>query len=136
MTGPARVLERRDPIAVREIDTRVRVQEQPHDLLMSRAAVTEEHGFEQSRPAEVVDVVDVDLRLQEPAHGLDVAAVCRRDQRRAAEPVRPRQIGVGAKHLAQHLDIARLSDRQQRVGAGVILEVDVGAGVDEGANDV
>ncbi len=43
---PASMLERCDPVTVGKIDAGVRVKEQSHDLLMSGAAVAEDHRFE------------------------------------------------------------------------------------------
>ena len=98
-------------------------------------AVAEDHGLEQRRPAEIVDVVDVDIGLQERPHHLDVAAVGRRDQSGAAEAVGAGHVGVGAEHLLQHVDVAGLADGQERVRAGLVLEIDVRARVDERADD-
>ena len=133
--GPASMLERCDPVAVGKIDAGVRVEEQSHDLLMSGAAVAEDHRFEQGRPAEVVDVVDVDVGLEECPHHLDVAAVGGWDQRGAAEAVGTGDIWLGAEDLAQHLHIAGLADGEECVRAGLVLEVDVGSRVHERADD-
>jgi hypothetical protein len=67
------------------------------------ATVAQDDGLEQRRPAQAVDVVDVDRRLQQLAHRLHVAVVRRRDQRRAAVAVGALQVGTGGQRQAQDL---------------------------------
>ena len=67
---------------------------------------------------------------------LDVAPVGGRDEGRPTEPVRPREVGIGAEHLLEDVDEPRLPGREERVRAGGVLAVDVGARVDQRADDV
>ena len=122
------MLDGGDALAVGDGDVRPRLDEQPNDLRVLQAAVAEDHRLEERRPAEIVDVVDVDLGLEQPSHDLDVAAVRSGDQRRSAEAVRPGQVGLRSEYLFEDVDESRLAGRQQRVGARRVLEVDVGAG--------
>jgi hypothetical protein len=48
--------------------------------------------LEQGRPAEVVDVVDVDAGPDDPSHVVDVPALARRDDRDAAVAVRDGEV--------------------------------------------
>ena len=42
---------------------------------MARATVAQDDGFEKASPAEIVDVIDIDARLDQRADGLDMAAL-------------------------------------------------------------
>ena len=57
-----RVLERSDAVGIRDLDVRPRVDQDPHDLLVRRPAVAQDHRLEERRPPEIVDVVEVDRR--------------------------------------------------------------------------
>jgi hypothetical protein len=58
--GP-RVRQWRDAVPVHDVRVSTGVEHQFRGLLMPLAAVAEDHDFKQAGPAEVVDVVDVDL---------------------------------------------------------------------------
>ena len=131
------MLERGHAVAVADRAVRARVEQQPHDLDMGRAAVAEDHGLQQRGPAEPVDVVDVDLGLREDRpHVVDVPAVGGRDQRHAAVAVGRAEVGLPAQDLAQHRHRPGLAGHQQRVVAIGVLEVDVGARGDQHARDL
>ena len=66
-----RMRERRLAVPVGEIDIGARIYEQPDDLRVAWAAVAEDDCLEQCRPAEVVDVVDVDVGLEQLADDFD-----------------------------------------------------------------
>ena len=136
MPGTARVLERRDTVAIGEVDARTGLDEEPDDLPVCGASVAEDDRLEQCRPAEVVDVVDVDLGLQQRSDEPDVTPVCSRNQRRPAKAVRECEVGVCTEHLSQDVHVSGLARREKRVCAGVVLQVDVRPCVDEGTNDV
>ncbi|KAG1432811.1 hypothetical protein G6F57_022675 [Rhizopus arrhizus] len=76
-------------IAVGQVHVGAALDQQRHDLLMARAAVAQDDGFQQPRPAQPVYVVGVPPSRQQRLHDLDVAAFACGDQRRAA-------IAVGA----------------------------------------
>ncbi len=65
-----------------------------------------------------------------------MAPVGGRDERRPTEPIRPREIRIGAEHLLEDVDEPRLPGGEERVRPGGILPVDVGARVDQRADDV
>jgi hypothetical protein len=135
-TSTTRVLERRHAVAVRDVDACACFDEDPDDHLMRLAALAEDHRLQEGRPAQIVDVVDVDLRPHELTDHFDVAAVSRRYERGASEAVRPPEVGLGSENLTENLDVARLADREQGVRASVVLEVDVCAFVDEETHHV
>lgn len=90
------MFQRRHPVAVRQTGGRARRQQQFDDLLVRPAAVAQDHGLQQGGPAEPVDVVGVDVRdAEQLPYVTDVAALARRDQRDAVEPVTELQIGTG-----------------------------------------
>ena len=62
--------ERGHPAAVREIDVGACGDELPHDLGVLGAAVAEDDRLEERRPAEPVDVVDLDRGLEQAADDL------------------------------------------------------------------
>ena len=121
------MLERRHALAVGQARVGAGLDEQADDLLVRRTAVAEDDGLQQRRPAEIVDVIDVHVGLQQRAYDVHVTTVGGGDQRCSAETVRPAQVRTCAQHLSQHVDVAGLAGREQRVRARVVLEIDVGA---------
>src|SRR3954466_10977175 len=85
LTPVSRMLERGDAVLVRDRPVGACGQQDPDDLLMSLAAIAEDDGLEQSGPAEVVDVVDVDARRHDATDVVDVTALRGRDHGHAAE---------------------------------------------------
>ncbi len=69
-------------------------------------AVAEDDRLEHRGPPEVVDVVDVDAGLDDPAHVVHVPALARGDDRQAAEPVPDGQVRVGGQQRLEHRDAA------------------------------
>ncbi len=68
--------QRSDAVLVGEVHVRAGLDEHGHDRLVARAAVRQQDGLQQRRPAELVHVVDIDVRLREEvADGLDVPAL-------------------------------------------------------------
>ena len=102
------------------------VEQDPHDLLVRRRPVAQDHRLEQGRPAEVVDVVDVDVGLHDPAYVVDVAAFAGRDDRDAAVAVADRQVGVGGQQGLEHRDAAGHAGHQPRGVVPVVERVRVG----------
>ena len=78
--APLRVRQRRDPLAIGQVDIRARFDQEPHDLGMARAAVAQDDRLQQRGPAQAIDVVDLDVGLQQLLDDLDMAAVGRADQ--------------------------------------------------------
>ncbi len=50
--------ERRHALAVGDVDVGAGLDERPHRFLMAAPALPEDHGLEQRRPAEIVDMVE------------------------------------------------------------------------------
>ena len=82
------------------------IYEQPDDLGVSRATVTEDDRLEQRGPVEVVDVVDGDVGLEQPADDLDVAAVGGADQPGAVEAVEALDVGPVLEGQSEQLEVA------------------------------
>ncbi len=107
LAAGAGVGQRPDAVLVGDVDVRAVLDEQADDGLVGRPAVGQDDGLEQGRPAEPVDVVDVDVGLrQQVADDLDVAALAGRDQRRATEAVGEGRIGPGLVDQAQDVEEA------------------------------
>src|SRR5262249_45482545 len=84
----ARVLQRRQAVAVGDVGVRPRGQQHPHDLEVARTTVAEDHGLQQGGPAQVIDVIDIDLgAVEQQAHRIDMPAFAGWDQRIAAVAV-------------------------------------------------
>ena len=60
-------------IAVGQFAVGAGFEQQTHNLLVVRAAVTEDHGFHESGPAEIVDVVERRAGSDEAANDFGVA---------------------------------------------------------------
>src|SRR6185503_3686717 len=72
----AGVLERRHAVLVGDVGVGAGGEQHAHDLDVARAAVAQDYRLQQAGPAEIVDVIDVDLgALQQQAHGVDMAAL-------------------------------------------------------------
>lgn len=69
--------QRRHALRIRQLQLGAVHHQTAHDLSVGSATVTQDDGLEQRRPAEAVDMVDVDLCLQQLAHRLHVAVVRR-----------------------------------------------------------
>lgn len=59
-----------------------------------RTAVAEDHGLQQARPTEVVNVVDVDARGEGDAHRRDVPTIAGGDQGIPANAISQPEIGA------------------------------------------
>ena len=129
------MLERRHAVLVGDRRGCSCRKQKAHDLLMRGAAVAEEHGLEESGPAEIVDVVNVYRgSLRESANHFDVSSVRRRNERRPAKPIRLRHVRSSAKDLVEHRHVSRLSEREEGIRTDVVLEVDLCARVHEDAH--
>jgi len=63
MPFPFGVSERSDSVTISEITVGAGAEQYLHDFLVSPAAVAQDDGFQQGSPAEVVDMVHVDVGL-------------------------------------------------------------------------
>ena len=91
------MLQRRDAIIVGKIDVRAGLNQKLHDLLMALAAIAQDDRLEQSGPAEIVDMIDVDPGGDQPAHRFNMATLGRGDQRRTAIAIGAFQVGTMCK---------------------------------------
>ena len=87
-------------------------------------------------PAEVVDVVEVDAGLDDPADVVDVPALAGRDRREPAEPVADGQVGVGRQQRLEHGHAAGHAGDQPRGVVAVVERVRVGPQRDQHLGDV
>ena len=55
--------------------------QQIDDLLLHRTAVTKDYRLHQRCPAEIVDVVDIDIGREQDRHGFRIAVIRGRDQK-------------------------------------------------------
>ena len=85
--------ERRHAVAVGDIDVGARFDKQADDLGMNRAAVAEDHRFQQCGPAQVVDMILVNRGSEQEFHRLDMTVMRRRDEAGAAITVGVLEIG-------------------------------------------
>src|SRR6478735_10791545 len=75
VAAPLRVFQRRHAVTVRNAKARPGVDQPLDDLDMARAAVAEDDGLEQSGPAEVVDMINIDPGVDQHRNGLDMPAL-------------------------------------------------------------
>ncbi len=101
-------------------------QNVPNDCLMIGATVTQDDRLQETRPAEVVDVVHVDRGCEQHAYGRNMSPLTRRNERSSTKAVEDRQIGPARDHLPKDGD-APLGPGE-KPGSVVIF----GSGVDVG----
>ena len=124
-------------VAVDEVDVGTVLDQQRDDLLMRPTAVGQQDRLQERRPAEPVDVVDVDIGLvqQVPDH-LEVASLRGGDQGDAAIPVRDRRVRAGLVRDTQDLEETFATRVQHGVVERAVLGVHVRFGVGEGTQCV
>ena len=103
---------------------------------MRRAAITENDGLQQGRPARLVDMVDIDSRFQQRTHGLDVAVVRGRDQGGTAVAIDAGEVGAGLQRHAQYLQAPLGARVKIRRVADIVLRIDVGTCLDQRARGI
>ena len=124
--------QRPDAVAVGLVHVGAVLDQQAHDLLVTRPAVGQQDRLQQGRPAQVVDVVDVHVGLgQEIPDDLDVPALGRRDERHPAVSVCDRRVGAGVVRQGQDVEQALGTGVQERSEALRVLGIDIGLGVDQ-----
>lgn len=65
----------RNAVAVCQIDIGTGLDQQPDDLRMAVASVTEDDRLEERRPAEAVYMIDGNAGIDQRLHGFDMAAL-------------------------------------------------------------
>ena len=123
------VLERRDPVTVGHLHVHPAAHQRAHRRDVGGPAVAEHDRLVQRGPAEPVDVVAVDARLQQPPHDPRVPALGRADQAGAVVGVLVVHArAVGERQLEQPRVVADLARRDQvRALLRDVLGVDVRA---------
>ena len=107
--------QRGDAIFVRQVEIGTRRNQLAHDVLVARAAVGQHDGFDQAGPAQAVDMIWGDTGGEQGAHGLHMAALASRNQRRAAKAVGAFQVSAVRERHAQNLQPSLRASQQ--VGA-------------------
>jgi hypothetical protein len=112
------------------------LEQQAYDSAVRRPSIPEDHGLHQRGPAELVDVIYVDLRSQQDADRLDVAVMCGGNERRSAIPIGACEIGTcGERQLEDLVPAFGARVKERRILDG-ILRIDIRPGPDEGVRDV
>lgn len=84
--------ERARAFAVGDVDVGTVGDEKLHDFLMFGTAVAEDDRLQQCGPAEIVDVIDIDLGFEQLTHDFDMAIMAGGNQCVAA-------VLIGAPHV-------------------------------------
>jgi hypothetical protein len=95
VAAPLGVGQRRPPVPVGQVDVGAGLDQQADRAQVVGAAVAEDDRLQQGRPAEPVDVVDLDRGGQEAADDLGVAALGGPDQAGAVVAVLGGDVGAG-----------------------------------------
>jgi hypothetical protein len=130
-THSSRMVKRRAPIPVGKA-LRTGIDQQADDLLMDRAAIAKDHGFQQRGPAKIVDMIDVDRRVEQYPNRARMTVMRGRDQSRAAVAIGIAEPGLagGKDQLEDGVPPFRAGVEKGRV-PNLILRVDVGARFDQ-----
>ena len=130
------MLKRRDAVIICQIDVGPCINEKLHDIDVALAAVAEHDGFEERRPAKIIDVIDLDARLDQRAHRFDMAAFGGGNECSSAIAIGALQVRTVRK---RHLEDFEVSARASiKIGAVLdgILGIDVGASINERMGDI
>ncbi len=108
------------------------LDEMPHRLLMSPAAVSQNYGLDQSGPAEIVDVIERAAGTDENLDDISMSKMRRGDQCRAViwacDKIGP--IASGERGI-QHIQIVGDGGNRHHVVGIIVESVWVGAGAGE-----
>lgn len=100
------MLDRADLVTLgRESEVRAGGNQNPHSVDVTARSIAQNDRLVQSGPAQVVDVVDLDLGLDQPAGDVGVATVGGPDQPCAIEGVFGVQVGAVLQCQIQQLQI-------------------------------
>src|SRR5689334_1584147 len=102
-SAPAGMSQWGDAVAVRQVDLGAGIDQQAHDVSMRMPTVPEDHGLQQSGPAQLVDVILVDRGGEQDSHALYMPMMRRGDERGAAIAVNALEIGAGRERHLQDL---------------------------------
>ncbi len=130
------MLKRRDAIIICQIDVGPGIDEELHNIDMTLAAVPEHDGFEECRPAKIVDVIDLDASLNQRAHRFDMSAFGGGNECRSAIAIGALQVSTVRKRHLENFEVSACA----RIKIGAVLDgilcIDVSASIDERTGDV
>ena len=94
---------------------------------MPASAVSQNNGFQQSSPPQIVDMIDRNIRmLQQIFHDIRMTAVGCRNKRRAAETVRQRRVRSRFDRKLDNVEHAFRPRVKKRVVGTAVPQVYVG----------
>jgi hypothetical protein len=118
IAAPARMLKRRDAVAIGEIDVGSGLGQETDDLGIWRPPIAQDDRLEQRRPSEPVDVVDIDAGLDQRPYGLDMSALGGRNERGSTETVSALQVRAMREGEAQDVEMTPTGAVPSPIGAG------------------
>lgn len=130
------MLKRRDAVLICQIDVGTGVDEKLHDIDVVLATVAEHDGFEERRPAKIVDVIDLDASRDQRAHRFDMPPFGSGNECSSAIAIGALQVRTVRK---RHLEDFEVSARASiKIGAVLdgILGIDVSASINECTGDI
>src|SRR5687767_11373486 len=92
---------------------------------MPRSAIAENDGFQQRRPAQVIDVINLDICFQQFLDNLNVTAIRGTDEPGAIVAIRAMDIRASLEGEPEKLEISFGCSDQIGALLGIILLVDV-----------
>lgn len=131
VAAAARMLKRRYAIIVGQIDVCAGTDQQFDDPNMRRTPVTEDDRLQQGRPAEPVDVIDIDPCLDQGINRFDMAALGRGNERRAAIAIDAFEIRAMGKRELENVEMAAGAGIEIGAVLNLVLGIDIGAGLDQ-----
>ncbi len=130
------MLKRRDAVIICQIDVGPGIYEELHNIDMTLAAVAEHDGFEECRPAKIVDVIDLDASLDQRAYRFDMSAFGGGNECGSAIAIGALQISTVRKRHLENFEVSACA--RIKIGAVLdgILGIDVGASINERTGDI
>lgn len=130
------MLKRRDAVIICQIDVGTGVDEKLHDIDMALATVAKHDGFEERRPAKIVDVIDLDASREQRAHRFDMPAFGSGNECRSAIAIGALQVSTVRKRHLENFEVSACA--RIKIGAVLdgILGIDVGASINERTGDI
>jgi len=92
---------------------------------MPGSTIAEHDCLQERRPPQLIDMIDVDIRLEQGFNRFDVSALTGRNQRRPAKTVIDFEIRTGLQRELENFEIAIGACQEQRAIELVVLRVDI-----------
>ena len=128
------MLERGDLVTLgRQSQVGAGGDQDPHGVDVARRSIAQNDRLVQCGPAQVIDVVDLDVGLDQPAGDVGVAAVGRPDQPGAIEGVLGVHVRAVLQCQVQQLQVALAGGDEVGALHGAVFGIDIGALGDEGS---